>query len=365
MRRPVLLLVVLATALLLAVPAGADAASPAALTRQPDAAVPPGAAGGTPHTPAAAQGRSDPVALRLVWAAATAARTRGWSGTQSISSWRDGTVRSALVRVEHDPRWGTRVHTTPQEPVAAAVPAAAVDARLLDVLAARYALAVAPVGSCSGRRAEVVEARRAGGSLAARLWLDTASGLALRRDLYDGGGQQVRSSTFVDLAVSEPLPAAGSGGSPGGTAAAGRVVGEDELGRLRAAGWPVPQELAGGALFDARRSGPAGAVLHLAYSDGLSSLSLFAQTGRLGASPPPGYRARGLAGASVFVRPGTPTRAVWSGGGRVFTLVGDADDDELADVVRALPHSRQPAAGVPARLGRGLSRIASWVSPGR
>ena len=128
----------------------------------------------------------------------------------------------------------------------------------------------------------------------------------------------------------------------------------------------MPDGLPGGfRLFDARLSAPGEPehVLHLAYSDGLSTTSLFAQRGALGTTPPDGFERDAVEGRPVWVRAGAPERVVWSGGGAVWTLVSDAPADVVRDAVAALPRDRAERDGVLARLGRGLGRLASALSP--
>ena len=54
---------------------------------------------------------------------------------------------------------------------------------------------------------------------------------------------------------------------------------------------------------------------------------------------------------------------VWTSGQTVYTVVADAPERTVDQVVAALPH--QPAADgdTLGRLGRGLDRVASWFNP--
>jgi len=343
----------------------------------PSAAAAPGT---RPPTPASAAGEAR--ALSLLGVAARAARLRTYSGTQYVASWRESGASSTVVEVQHAPETGMRV-TAPETaggPTSDATVAAqtdALDERLLPLLAAHYDLALAPSQRCSGRLARVVEARRPGvggpAGLAGRFWLDRGSGLVLRREVYDARGRVVRSTAFVELDVAAGPPAA-AGPSPAGPSPAGQLPPDTSLARLVAgtslsdapdAGWPVPSTLPGGLqLFDAqRRDVGAAEVLHLAYSDGLSRLSLFSQPGRLGDDAPAGFRRVSIAGTPVWVRSASPERVVWSGGGRVWTLLSDAPPGTVDAVVTALPHDATARGGLLARLGRGLARLASWLNP--
>ena len=314
-------------------------------------------------------------ALALLAQAAQAARDLTYSGTQYVATWREDAGSTALVDIRHSPLTGAVVTVPPtaagpgrDEEVS--VDTTAIDERLLEVLASSYALVVDGDGRCAGRSATVVEARRDDGSAAGRFWLDDASGLVLRREVYDDQGRRLRSSAFLDLeltAAPEPVtPVLVASSSPSPVAVAGRRVGKRELARLRRDGWPLPEELPGGLrLFDARvrDHGEGRSVLHLAYSDGLSMLSLFSQRGRLGTEPVRGFERTEVEGAPVWVRGSSPERVVWAGGGRVWTLVTDAPAGVVREAVTALPHDRPPRDGVMARLGRGLSRLGGMLNP--
>ena len=130
--------------------------------------------------------------------------------------------------------------------------------------------------------------------------------------------------------------------------------------------WPAPTALPGGyRLFDAGRPVHDGAVVqHLAYSDGLATVSVFSQPGRLGSLDRSGYEEVRVGRAVVWLQAGVPTRAVWSGRGQVFTLVSDAGTAEVLDVVAALPHDPAQAGGVGARLQRGWARVTAAVGLG-
>lgn len=305
---------------------------------------------------ASADPGDDPRAEALLQAAARAATTRTWSGTQYVGTWRGATQTSTVVDVVHRPGEGSTVRT---QDGPEGVPAPDLDPRLLSLLVDHYDLALAGTGRCAGRPARIVEARREGvsgvGAVAGRFWLDTATGLVLRREVYDERGRRLRSSAFVDVQVGAP-----------------QVPPPAQAGPVRAApalsvpeqGWQPPRELPGGfQLFDAQvRSHEGGRVLHLAYSDGLSTLSVFSQPGDL---PPrlKGFRPQKVHGTAALVQGGAPERVVWQGDGQLFTLVSDAAPRTVRDAVAALPRDPAPRGGVLGRLGRGLARAGSWLNP--
>ncbi len=303
----------------------------------------------------------DQEALALLGDAAHAARNRSWTGTQYVATWRGGVASSSVSEVHHDPWSGTRVSGGPSS-VASSLPAVGLDEQLLGQLADRYELSVLGVGTSSGRRAQVVEARRRDGQVAGRFWLDTDTGLPLRREVWDPHGRRLRSSAYVDLVVDADAAASRPAADPGAlTVQPLQPLQPVQPGS--AAGWAAPARLPGGyAMFDSGRPAGAGAVLHQAYSDGLSTVSLFSQPGSLG-QVPAGYRRQEVAGTPVWVQAGTPERLVWSGGGQVFTMISDAAHDDLLAAVGSLPRDGRTDGGLLRRLGRGLARVGSWLDP--
>lgn len=322
-------------------------------------------------TPLGREGEAD--ALRLLQRAADASRSVAYVGTQYVGSWSATASSSTLAEVSHDPAQGTVV-TRPsnagpgRDGTELVVPdggPAALEAQVLDVLARHYALRIAGPAECAGRSADLVEARRTGvrgdGAVAGRFWLDRESGLVLRREVYDETGRAVRSSAFLDLAV---LPAtAGAAPSarqvdPGTTTALG-----DLPARVRERGWDAPEQLPGGfTLFDAQlRDGER--RVHLTYSDGLSTLSVFAQRGELGEGPDGSFLRSTVDGTAVWTSDSVPQRVVWSGDGKVWTLVSDAPTTAVRAAVEALPHDPPPDDGLVARLARGLKRMGGMLNP--
>jgi sigma-E factor negative regulatory protein RseB len=321
----------------------------------------------TPDSTTSGAAAGEPRALQLLTAASRAARARVYSGTQYVSSWRADTASSSVADVQHTSDGRSVISVRPTAGgVADSMVALTtdLDARLLRLLADHYALDVAPDVTCNGRLAHVVEASRSGvagaGAVAGRFWIDAASALILRREVFDTAGRLVRSSAFATIEVGGAAP-----GPVEATAAAASGLSEADLDRLRADGWQVPATLPGELeLFDARlRTHDGERVLHLSYSDGLSTLSLFAQRGRLGSTRMAGFTKEKMGRAAIWVRPASPERVVWGGGGRVFTLLSDAPPDAVHAVVTTLPHEKLPKTGLLARLQRGLARLGSWLNP--
>ena len=323
------------------------------------------------ETAPAAAATTQPQALALLGTATRTSRSRSWSGIQQVTSWRAGTVRTAVLNVLHDPVTGSVV-TDRADGAAVRVPADVLDEGLVRLLADRYRLSVAGVQGCGGRAALLVEARRpgAGGAagLAGRFWVDQRTGMVLRRDLLDATGRVVSRSTLTHLQVDSPSTFAPvSATVPTGAAhpvvplaPSGRRVTASELAALAPG---APPELPGGLqLFDARRHDDR--VLQLSYSDGLSTLSLFVQPGALpGAVTALPIERRG--GADVRAMPGPSDRLAWASDGRTWSLVSDAPIGVVDAAVAVLPHAPVGRRGdaLAARAWRGMSRIGGWLNP--
>lgn len=329
---------------------------------------------GVPALPAAARPLPDPSsatgpgvqaerdAVALLGAAVTAGRARAYSGTQYVASYRHGRASSGTVSLRHVPGLGTDVSVTPTadgadvEQVTRSVRTDLLDERLVGLLAEHYALAITGQDGCAGRTAHVVEARRDDDPtvVAGRFWVDGDSGLVLRREVYDAAGRTSRSSAFTDLRVT---------GAPVDVRTVQTTPGEQLSVEELDAGWP--RALPGAfALVDARTrdSGGDRQVMHLSYSDGLSTTSVFAQPGSLDGPPGEGFRQEQVDGATVWVRDTAPERVVWSAAGQTFTLLSDAPAEAVRAAVTALPHE-QPRDGMLDRVGRGASRVAGWLNP--
>ena len=196
-----------------------------------------------------------------------------------------------------------------------------------------------------------------------RLYADDDTGLVVRRETFDADGEPVRLVAFTELrpgATQVDMPASGH------RSVEQHEVEPREIVRLREAGFVVPERLGRGFELLATLDVPAASVptAHLVYGDGLYTVSVFQQLGRLD------RRAVAAAtelttddGASVWRWPGSePRRLVWTGEGITFTALGDAPTDEVLAAIAELPS--EPAPGLFGRLVRGLERIGRGLMPG-
>ncbi|GAA0274700.1 hypothetical protein GCM10009527_083900 [Actinomadura nitritigenes] len=357
---------------------------------------------------AARRARSDPGAVGLLRAAADAARRVPYEGRRFLTTWNRGRSATSRVTAVHTPGDGVR-YTSPAGaegylPDASAGDTTGFTKRTLDLLTRNYTVVRKPDTSVLGRRACVVEARRQDGTAAGRFWLDAETGLMLHRELIDATGHPVITSGFTEISFA--VPAAGgvaprpgrTRGSavdaPAVTEAPGATGTEAEgptsanaapnsaapnsaapnsaatsilevpldaraLDGLKRRGWPVPDRLPGHlTLYDARRE--AGGAVHLSYSDGLASVSVFVQRGDLPSGSLNGWKKVVRRGRTVFCRESLRRWAVTAGGGYVYTVLTDAPQSTAEAVAFDLPRAPDPFW---TRLARGARRLASAADP--
>ena len=143
-----------------------------------------------------------------------------------------------------------------------------------------------------------------------------------------------------------------------------RTLSAEGLRILDETGWAVPEELPGGFQLRAGYATPeaGGASLHLVYTDGLYTVSVYEQVGRLDRSSVDGATEVRTADLHVWRWPGSePERVVWSGEDLTFTAISDAPVDAVLEAVAGLPADRP--TGVRRRLARGVRRVGGWLWP--
>jgi len=311
--------------------------------------------------------------VRLLGQAARACSRMSYRGEEMLGDWGQAGPATSVVQVWHASGGVTMAHAVEAAPgwsgevPHVVAPASYLDGqalagsvmlgmspRLAALLSANYQVAAAGWGEVAGRVARVITARR-NGRLAARIWLDKATKLPLRRETFDGQGHIVSVASFMALTVG-----AGAAGVPVGTVPRQWVTARPA--RLRAEGWPLPGPLPDDlALLSARQGTTAtGQVVDLDYSDGLSLVSVFVQRGHL-KSRPAGWWRTTLGGSPVYADDSDGQTFVWPAQGFVYTLVAAAPPQTVAQVVAALPHNGSP--GLLGRVGHGLRRLLSWLIP--
>jgi sigma-E factor negative regulatory protein RseB len=324
----------------------------------------------TTRRPAAAQ------AVRLLSQAAQAAIGTSYQGQEIVTRWRDDGGSVLVSNIWHVSGGQTVTQTMNAAASLSSQPYLSSDtggrapegvlgvtAPLVQLLESHYLVGYAGGGSAGSRTAQVVEAWRADGSLAARFWLDDATKLPLEREVFDSAAHVVSQDVFVDVSFPDqaatPASARTSASPPGPWT---DPLTHRQLLALRTRGWQVPSQLPGGlSLFTgAETESGTGPVLDLAYSDGLSVISVFEQRGNLAAAMA-GWRKTKVDGHVIFVAEPDGRSLTWSSRGLVYTVMADAPTETVHAVIGALPHDGP--TGFWKRMSRGLGRLASWVNP--
>jgi len=311
--------------------------------------------------------------LHLLRQAAAACEGTSYSGEQVVLWWGQGETSSSVVQVWHQTGGVTLVQAAGAAPdipgSASRSPTAdnqdpdgilGVSDRLLALLESNYQVDFAGRGSADNRAALVVEVRRPRGGLAARFWLDAATRLPLRREIFAGDARMISEDSFTRL----QLGSSGLGAMPAPAAALWSAqLDGPRMATLRARGWPLPAQLPGNLVLFAATERPAssGPVVDLSYSDGLNVVSLFVQRGAL-ARPVRGWRKITVDGRAVYSVNRDERSFAWSTNGFVYTMVADAPIATVGQVVSAMPGAARPP-GFWQRIGHGFHRLVSWLNP--
>ena len=319
----------------------------------------PSVAAGETLTPTEAQA--------LMQRAADAGHSVSYSGREWFLAYRDGRAIVAQVEVEARARQGTQVRVNSQRGqqllrgfTPALISSRVVDDELLDLLERNYHLSGSRGARVAGRSATVVTATRAGNpSVAARWWIDDATGIVLWQETYDGSGSVDLSFGFTSVSVSqresilEHLPPRLA------VPRTSTSLSLSSAAELKASGWSCVRQLAGLSLVrirSDRASNPD--LVHLVYSDGLSTVSVFQQRGQLTAVP---EGSQWDAALGAHVRRGASGVASWQSGEVVLTVVTDGSAGLLVEAIESLPHDGTITQTTLDRIKAGWARILSDV----
>jgi hypothetical protein len=99
-------------------------------------------------------------------------------------------------------------------------------------------------------------------------------------------------------------------------------------------------------------------MVHLVYSDGLNTVSVFQQRGQLTATP---QGSQWDVPLGAHVRRGASGVATWQSGEMVLTVVTDGSAGLLSDAVESLPHNRSMTQTTLDRIRAGWARILADV----
>lgn len=305
-------------------------------------------------------------------AAAKATESVSYVGEQSFVAYSAGHTYAARMQVVSQTGSESRTGADSQisvvsqngKAVASDVSRPAGSARLddddvVDLLSRNYDLGGARGAEAAGRPATLLQATRAG-TLAARWWVDDRTGLVLWHERFDDGGALRTSTGFTTfeprdepdliqhLAPQEAVPTTPV------TLTLSHVAG------LVDQGWACGPDLAGMTLTRLRadRASDPRAVL-LVYSDGLDTVSVHEQRGRL-VDPPDG--ATWDAGSRSWVRHGASNLASWQSGDTVITVITDGSSELLSRVIARLPHAGPQQRTTMERIQAGWVQILATVT---
>jgi hypothetical protein len=247
-------------------------------------------------------------------------------------------------------------------------------------LSSAYEVSAVDGGTLLGRPVTMVQARRhqasASDAPAARWWIDDRTGLVLRQQNYDHAGRLVLSAGFTELNIGTARAGTGTGTDSGkGTGAAGAMTPAADrpltaplttaafttssAGRLSSQGWFCHAELAGMSLIRLRADAPAEpGVLHMIYTDGLSTVSVFERRGTLTDPPAESEWDPNL---EAYRTDAMLNTATWQSGDAVFTVATDGSTALRDRVVAALPHEPPAGRSTMERIRAGWSRVLERI----
>jgi sigma-E factor negative regulatory protein RseB len=349
-----------------------------------------GPAGSSPEATASAAGRGPgqaPVtsqpkrpgnvrAARLLTQAAQAAILTSYQGEEIVSHWGTSGGTVLVSDIWHASGGQTITRTLAAGTFASSGPYLSADTSaqwpegvlgvttpLVHLLETHYIVVYVGSGSADNRTAQIVDARRNDGSLAARFWLDATTKLPLEREIFDSAAHVISEDVFINVKITPQAPSA----TPAGGVAVPQAPWPDPLSApqllsMHGGGWVIPAGLPDGLSLYTGAQAPTstGTVLDLGYSDGLSVVSLFEQRGNLAAKLA-GWQKTTVAGHIIYAAEPDHRSLTWSSRGIVYTVIADAPTQTVDAVVGALPHDRPP--GFWKRMSRGLARLASWANP--
>lgn len=199
-------------------------------------------------------------------------------------------------------------------------------------------------GLVTGHPTTLLEARRPGGTMVARWWLDPGLGLVLWNETFDERGALVRSAGFTSLRLTSDVDQP-TGGLPLQLSSAPARV-QSPTGPMCHGGFTCADQLAGFTLVQISSDSPENPeVVHAVYARDGVCVTVLQQRGRLVQAAHEDY---GL----------SPDRAVlaWQSGSVVYTVTAN-DAADAQQVAAQLPHQAPAGEGALDRSWAGLQRL--------
>ena len=285
-----------------------------------------------------------------------------YSGRQSFFTTRDGQSMWAEIAIEARSGQGTEfkvLSLSGEQLVRRFSPAVVsssrvVDDDLLDLLARNYTLTGVGGATVAGRRATEISAWNAG-QRAARWWLDDATGIVLWHELYDRTGAVTLSVGFTSVTVTPAAEMMEHLAPRLLPATATTSLSVTDVAWLEGSGWTCGRDLSGLSLVRLhtdRVSDPT--TVQAVYSDGVATVGVLEQRGRL-EGPPPGTRWD--PGLRAYVGNGASQTATWQADDTVLTVVTDGPTDVLTRAVTSLPPERSTFPTTMDRVREGWASI--------
>jgi hypothetical protein len=308
-------------------------------------------------------------AMALLQRAARNADRVSYVGTQQVTAVSGTQTVSATVQISAQAGRGSSVRLydrAGREVVNGFMPTTGsrTGSSQLALLPRTYAISGWVGDTVAGRAVTVVEAAvddsgAASGAVAARWWVDNATGLLLWQETYDLAGAVTLAAGFTALTVTG-TPVFRNHLAPRlATSVATASMQLSQADELARRGWSCQDELAGLPLAEVRSDGSDDPeMLHLLYSDGVTTLSVFEQRGRLAGPPPGSHWDESL---RAHLKPGTPTLATWQSGDRVFSVATQSSAVLASEAVASLPHADPVGRTTMDRIQAGWARILERV----
>lgn len=272
--------------------------------------------------------------------AARAAGSLSFTGQQRLVAYGSARVFTAQARVVNRPGQGRQVDLvsrtgSPMADFSSASTSPVVDGELLALLQRTYRLSGQHGAVVAGRPASLVEASR-DARVVGRWWVDDATGVVLWQQSFDDAGALQLSAGFTWIMMNDRSGLIAHFPPRLILSITTVPLALTDAESLRAAGWSCPSELTGLSLVRLRvdQAAAPGAV-HLTYSDGLHTISVVEQRGRLGQVP---AGSQWNTAVAAHVQQGPSGLATWQSGSTVFTVMTDGSAARLARAVTALPH---------------------------
>jgi len=215
------------------------------------------------------------------------------------------------------------------------------------LLTQNYRVFFAPDQTVAGLPARVLFlVNKHTGETTMRVWIDRKTSLVLQKERYASNGSLTSQVRFEQIRYTSAIPAgvfAVPTGLPRSDGQNHALPSNDITAMVKAAGFKArgPSYLPDGFVPVAGDLSDVNGIrtLHLLYSDGIRTASLF-QNARGIAANFAGYAPRGVAVGGArgqFVQEGATTLLTWQGsGGLSFTLVGDMSRDELVKIAASV-----------------------------